>query len=120
MSTDLTKRAAEMLLKGATLLAEPCPYCKGVRVLQNGNAFCVSCGREPKTEEIKTSSDTEKKSEHQDKSNVSSQPDSALKTLEKKLEFLSKELEKETDYEKQQQILKSINSLVDIIAKLRS
>ena len=118
MSTDLTKRAAEMLLKGATLLAEPCPYGKGVRVLQNGNAFCVSCGREPKTEEIKTSSGTEKKSEHQD--NVSSQSDSALKTLEKKLEFLSKELEKETDYEKQQQILKSINSLVEIIAKLRS
>jgi UPF0148 protein len=47
MSNDLTKRAAEMLLKGATLLAEPCPYCKGVRIMKDGNAFCVSCGREP-------------------------------------------------------------------------
>ncbi|MEX0657283.1 MAG: Sjogren's syndrome/scleroderma autoantigen 1 family protein [Nitrosopumilaceae archaeon] len=117
MSNDLTKRAAEMLLKGATLLAEPCPYCKGVRVLKNGNAFCVSCGREPKTE---VNSDTEKNSESQDKSTVSSQSDSALITLAKKLESLSKELEKETDYEKQQQILRSINSLVEIIAKLRS
>ncbi|MEK6966461.1 MAG: Sjogren's syndrome/scleroderma autoantigen 1 family protein [Thermoproteota archaeon] len=117
MSNDLTKRAAEMLLKGATLLAEPCPYCKGVRIMKDGNAFCVSCGREPEPEvEI----DAEKKSESQEKSTVSSQSDSTLITLAKKLESLSKELEKETDYEKQQQILKSINSLVEIIAKLRS
>ena len=116
MSNDLTKRAADMLLKGATLLAVPCPYCKGVRIMKDGNAFCVSCGREPKPEvEI----DTEKKPEAQEKSEIS-QSDSTLITLAKKLESLSKELEKETDYEKQQQILKSINSLVEIIAKLRS
>ncbi|MBM3896263.1 MAG: hypothetical protein FJ360_00735 [Thaumarchaeota archaeon] len=115
MSNDLTKRAADMLLKGATLLAAPCPYCKGVRVMKDGNAFCVSCGREPNPEvEIVA----EKKSE--DKNTASSQSDSTLVTLAKKLESLSKELEKETDYEKQQQILKSINSLVEIIAKLRS
>jgi UPF0148 protein len=114
MSNNLTKRAADMLLKGATLLAEPCPYCKGVRVIKNGNALCISCGREPKTEvEI----DIEKKAEPQDKT---LQQDSILQTLEKKLDLLSKELEKETDHEKQQQILKSINSLVEIIAKLRS
>jgi len=116
MSNDLTKRAADMLLKGATLLAVPCPYCKGVRVMKDGNALCISCGREPKPEvEI----DTEKKPEAQEKSEIS-QSDSTLITLAKKLESLSKELEKETDYEKQQQILKSINSLVEIIAKLRS
>lgn len=115
MSNDLTKRAADMLLKGATLLAAPCPYCKGVRIMKDGNAFCVSCGREPKPEvEI----DTEKKPEAQEKSEIS-QSDSTLITLAKKLESLSKELEKESDYEKQQQILKSINSLVEIIAKLR-
>lgn len=116
MSNDLTKRAADMLLKGATLLAAPCPYCKGVRIMKDGNAFCVSCGREPKPEvEI----DTEKKPEAQEKSEIS-QSDSTLITLAKKLESLSKELEKESDYEKQQQILKSINSLVEIIVKLRS
>ena len=115
MSNDLTKRAADMLLKGATLLAVPCPYCKGVRVMKDGNALCISCGREPK---IEVEIDTEKKSE--DKSTASSQSDSTLITLAKKLESLSKELEKESDYEKQQQILKSINSLVEIIAKLRS
>ena len=38
MSNELTKKAAEMLLNGATLLSEPCPYCKGVRVMKDGNA----------------------------------------------------------------------------------
>ena len=38
MVEDLTKKAAEMLLKGATLLSEPCPYCKGVRVMKEGQA----------------------------------------------------------------------------------
>lgn len=47
MSQGSLKRAADMLLHGATLLAEPCPYCSGVRVLQSGRALCVSCGAEP-------------------------------------------------------------------------
>ena len=40
MSNEYTKRAAEMLLNGATLLSEPCPYCKGVRVMKNVNSLC--------------------------------------------------------------------------------
>ena len=52
MSKELTKKAAEMLLKGATLLSEPCPYCSGVRVMKDGNALCVSCGREPEKKDI--------------------------------------------------------------------
>ncbi len=41
-----------MLLKGATLLSEHCPYCKGVRVMKDGHALCVSCGREPEKKDI--------------------------------------------------------------------
>lgn len=120
MSKDLTKRAAEMLLKGATLLAEPCPYCKGVRILKDGNALCISCGRQPETKEFEGAV-TEKTLEKQESNNSAKKTVSEpLKILEKKLEDLSKELEKEADHEKQQQILKSINSLVDIIAKLSS
>ena len=52
MSEDLTKKAAEMLLKGATLLSEHCPYCKGVRVMKDGYALCISCGREPEKKDI--------------------------------------------------------------------
>jgi Sjogren''s syndrome/scleroderma autoantigen 1 (Autoantigen p27). len=39
MSNELRKKAAEMLLNGATLLSDPCPYCKGVRVMKEGYAI---------------------------------------------------------------------------------
>ena len=42
MSKGLTKKAVDMLLAGATLLSEPCPYCKGVRVMKDGNALCIN------------------------------------------------------------------------------
>jgi len=107
MEKELTKKAAEMLLKGATLLSEPCPYCKGVRVLKEGHALCIGCGREP-----------EKKDTVIEKS-VDLKTSPIEKTLEKKLEGLSKELESENDHIKQQNILKTINSLLEIIEKMK-
>ena len=108
MSKDLTKKAAEMLLKGATLLSERCPYCSGVRVMKDGHALCISCGREPEKREI-VEEDTRKK------------PKSSLEQiLEKKIESLSKELEQETNHERQQDILKSINLTLETIEKTRN
>ena len=106
MTNDLTKKAVEMLLQGATLLREPCPYCSGVRVMKEGQAFCVSCGREPEKRNII-------KQDNKDlKTNL-------IETLEKKLEVISKELEQESDHEKQQTILKSINSLIEALDKIK-
>ncbi len=110
MSADLRKRAAEMLLKGATLLAEPCPYCNGVRIMKDGNALCVNCGKEPDLNKV----DQGTISENQN----SEKPSSVLVSLKNKLEELTKELESEKDHEKQQQILKSINSLIETMGKL--
>ena len=107
MSKDLTKRAVEMLLQGATLLKEPCPYCSGVRVMKEGQALCVSCGREPEKREIPQQNNKEQKT-------------NLLQILEKKLEVLSKELEGEKDHEKQQTILKSINSLIEAMDKIKN
>ena len=111
MSKDLTKKAVKMLLNGATLLSEPCPYCKGVRVMKDGYALCVNCGKEPEIKKIETEPKTKVES---------LDGKSTLSILEKKLENLSKELDAEKDHEKQQQILKSINSLVEIIGKLKN
>ena len=107
MPNDLTKKAVKMILDGGTLLSEPCPYCKGVRVMKDGHALCVNCGREPEQKPTKTQT-KEKKSI------------STLKTLEQKLEKLSTQLEKENKPAKQQELIKSIDSLIDIIAKLKS
>jgi len=96
-----------MILNGGTLLSEPCPYCKGVRVMKDGYALCVNCGKEPKQKSTKTQT-KEKKSV------------STLKTLEQKLEKLSSQLEVENEPAKQQELIKSIDSLIDVIAKLKS
>lgn len=107
MSADLNKKAAEMLLKGATLVSDPCPYCKGVRIMKNGSALCVNCGRESSEEKI-----PEKIEEK-----LSGNP--LLASLEQKLKELTGELEHEKDHQKQQEILKSINDIVDIKEKIK-
>ena len=106
MVNDLTQKAIKILLAGGTLLSEPCPYCNGVRVMKDGHALCINCGKEPKQKLTKTQT-KEKKSI------------STLKTLEQKLEKLSSQLEKENEPTKQQELIKSIDSLIDIIAKLK-
>ncbi len=94
-----------MLLKGGTLLSEHCPYCKGVRVMKDGHALCISCGREP-----------EKKDIPKEKTQLRTPLE---ETLEKKMESLSKELEQENNHEKQQEIIKSINLLLETIEKIK-
>ena len=109
MSNELTKKAAEMLLNGATLLSEPCPYCKGVRVMKDGNALCVNCGREPEKSNDVIESNKESKNNS-----------STLTKLEEKLEKLTEELSEESNQEKQESLLRSINSLVEIIKKMKN
>jgi len=108
VSKDLTKKAAEILLKGGTLLSEHCPYCKGVRVMKDGHALCISCGREPEKKDIPN-----EKTQQKTKSQLE-------ETLERKIESLSKELEQENNHEKQQEILKSINSLLETMKKAKN
>ena len=107
MPNDLTQKAIKMILAGGTLLSEPCPYCKGVRVMKDGHALCVNCGKEPEQKSVKTQ-------------NNKVDSTFTLKTLENKLEKLSTQLEKENEPSKQQELIKSIDSLIDIIAKLKS
>ena len=97
-----------MLLKGATLLSERCPYCKGVRVMKDGHALCISCGREPEKKDIPKEKSTQSTKSYLEE------------TLEKKLESVSKELEQESNHEKQQEILKSINLLLETIEKIKN
>ena len=107
MPNDLTQKAIKMILSGGTLLSEPCPYCKGVRVMKDGHALCVNCGKEPEQKPIKTQT-KEKKSV------------TTLKTLEQKLEKLSSQLEVENEPAKQQELIKSIDLLITVIGKLKS
>ncbi len=105
MSEEIKKKAIEMLLSGATLLSEPCPYCKGVRVMKDGDALCVGCGKSPDKE--------------LEKKNKEPQNESPVKKLEEKLQNMTDELSKEKDPKKQEIILKTINLLIDTISKLK-
>ena len=73
--------------------------------MKEGHALCINCGREPEKRKII----------HDNKE----QKSILVETLEKKLETLSKELEMESDHEKQQNILRSINSLIDALDKIK-
>ena len=107
MDVDLKKEAVEMLLKGATMVREPCPYCSGVRVMKDGYALCTNCGKRPEKKEHKENTQSGKKSGLAD-------------ILDKKITTLSEELEKETDLEKQQEILKTINSTLETLEKIKN
>lgn len=104
MSDDLQKRAADMLLKGATLLGEPCPYCKGVRVMNQGHALCVNCGSEPEPKDVPS---------------LTQSSSSIDDILQQKIDSLSKELASENDHQRQQSILQTINMLLDTANKTK-
>jgi UPF0148 protein len=111
VSKELSKRAIDMLLNGATLVEAPCPYCKGVRVMKNGHALCINCGKEPEINQSGPDSFEE--------NNTKPKVVAPITVLEQKLEDLSKDLQVEKDLAKQNEILKSINLLVEIIGKLK-
>ena len=105
MSEEIRKKAIEMLLSGATLVSEPCPYCKGVRVMKDGNALCVSCGKSPNSDIDVKDGELEEKT--------------PIKQLEEKLQNMTNALSNEKDLKKQQEMLKSINLLIETIEKLK-
>jgi UPF0148 protein len=82
-------------------------------VIKDGHALCVNCGKEPDFNESEPGVET---LTHGKKEKTSS----TLNVLEQKLRNLTNELNQEKDHKKQQQILKSINSLVDLIDKVKN
>jgi len=75
--------------------------------MKEGHALCIGCGRHPEKKEIPKQNQLEET------------PLSIEKTLEKKMDMLTKELEHEEDHEKQQNILKTINSLLETMEKIK-
>jgi len=106
VSKDLTKKAVELLLSGATLISDPCPYCKGVRVMKDGSALCIGCGKQAGETIDRIPVKLEKSG------------NSSIDNLDKKLLDLTIQLTMEKDLEKQKQILDSINAIIAIKEKL--
>jgi uncharacterized Zn finger protein (UPF0148 family) len=52
METNTSKLLAEIMRKGGTLLAEPCPKCGGLMVKYKGKTFCPKCDNITTIEQI--------------------------------------------------------------------
>lgn len=45
MNNDIVKKGADFLLKGGTLLSEPCKRCNGLLIKYKGDILCLNCQR---------------------------------------------------------------------------
>ena len=50
MNNDNLKKGADYLLKGGTLLSEPCQTCNGLLIKFKGNILCLNCQLQDKNE----------------------------------------------------------------------
>ncbi len=81
------KSAADLLLKGGTLLSNSCENCGGVQVRYKENIVCVSCGR--KVKEISVTQFEEEQKKKSPSNNNNNDNDSGL----------SKEMEVQSKFE---------------------
>jgi len=54
------KQAADFLLKGGTLLSEPCEKCNGIQIKKNNEVTCIICENTTTLKEPKLTEDIDK------------------------------------------------------------
>ena len=130
------KGAADLLLKGGTLLSTSCAKCGGVQVRYKEETVCVSCGRKIKEANNGTQQIEVEELQHTNQhsiqnsnlSNVSKIPtvfDSSIskttntKIIIEKINFLISTLENENDILIQNTKLDLISKYLEVIDKLK-
>jgi uncharacterized Zn finger protein (UPF0148 family) len=138
---DNIKSAADLLLKGGTLLSNSCENCGGVQVSFKENIVCVSCGRK-----VKEISVTQMEEEQKKKNSSNNDSDSGLskemkvqsnsdansdggggdgrlrtyeKLISKKITLLFNSLENDSDILIQNTKLDLISKYLDVLDKLK-
>src|SRR5687768_2425791 len=140
--TSNIKSAADLLLKGGTLLSDSCSKCKGVQVRYKDETICVSCGRKIKETTDKDVTQQQQQIEYeQEQQQQHSIPDSNLpkkkefkvptvfdssitntmytKIITDKINFLITTLENETDILIQNTKLDLISKYLEVLDKLK-
>lgn len=141
--TSNIKSAADLLLKGGTLLSDSCAKCKGVQVRYKDETICVSCGRKIKETTDKDATQQQQQIEHeqQQQQQQHSIPDSNLskkkeykgptvfdsritttmytKIITDKINFLITTLENENDILIQNTKLDLISKYLEVLDKLK-
>ena len=140
--TSNIKSAADLLLKGGTLLSDSCSKCKGVQVRYKDETICVSCGRKIKETTNKDVTQQQQQIEdEQEQQQQHSIPDSNLskkkefkvptvfdssitntmytKIITDKINFLITTLENENDILIQNTKLDLISKYLEVLDKLK-
>lgn len=137
------KSAADLLLKGGTLLSDSCAKCRGVQVRYKEETVCVSCGRiiKERTNNDGMTQQIEEEEEQQQQEQQHTIPDSNLskkkefkvptvfdsriinsmytKIIIDKINFLITTLENENDILIQNTKLDLISKYLEVLGKLR-
>lgn len=136
---DNIKSAADLLLKGGTLLSNSCENCGGVQVRFKENIVCANCGR--KIKELNVTQIEEEKKKKSTSNNNNNNSDSGLsqamevkstsdnnskiklasykRVIYKKITLLIASLENDSDILLQNTILDLISKYLDVLDKLK-
>jgi uncharacterized Zn finger protein (UPF0148 family) len=104
------KDAAEFLLKGGTLLSEPCEKCSGIQVRKNNETRCIICGN-------RNSADTKKRGKDLNSSDQQNHADSIEVKIGIRLAELIGKIGTDVDLPEEEQRLRVIYYYVKLLEK---
>lgn len=104
------KSAASLLLKGGTLVGEPCPECGGVQVRLGDKTTCIGCGREV----------MQIVQPEAPKQQAAAGLQSAASLIEDRIAAVASELKEERDTAVQKDKAELLESYLRILEKLRN
>jgi uncharacterized Zn finger protein (UPF0148 family) len=108
------KQAAEFLLKGGTLLSEPCDKCNGIQIKKNNEVTCIICGNTTTLKEPKSTEDIDKTV---DKRIL---PDSSIsEKIGERLEELIMNIGSDKNFDEEEQRLRVIDIYIKILEKIK-
>jgi UPF0148 protein len=118
-SSDI-KNAAALLLKGGSLLSEPCGKCGGLQVKFKEKTTCVNCGNKQGTPKSTFPIPSEKEYVTPDKSrDFELELEESEHIIKNKILMLSRELKDENELEIQKQKVHLIEGYFRILGTIR-
>ena len=105
------KNAAEFLLKGGTLLSEPCEKCSGIQVKKNDEIKCIICGNTISPADNKTK-ETEKIVEFDYRNKM-------VEIIGKRIQELITGIGSDKNLAEEEQRLRVINTYIIILEKIK-
>jgi uncharacterized Zn finger protein (UPF0148 family) len=108
------KQAAEFLLKGGTLLSEPCEKCNGIQVKKNNEVTCIICENTTRLKEPKSTEDIDKTVDKRILSDVS-----ISEKIGERLVELIMSIGSDKNLDEEEQRLRVIDNYIKILEKIK-